>query len=582
MKKQLYTLMDSFRGSNEPQASTEIFAACCAWVKLIETNKLEPEHLPQPTGVIDQLRTVINHCVTDLFTPPDCRFSDEEIHYLLTSLQDLIRANVISYADLSEAIKTLLEDSGKKGSEMTVPNDLTQLGVTLLGEQVDSVYCPFNAGQAFAHQLPKASQVAVETPYQSNAFYAEVHNLLLDREIQVACANPIFAPTLIGDGGLKEFQSAISFPPIGQKFQKNEIKDIWGRFPEQSLMGDVYQLRHMLAHATGCVVSFVANGFLFRSAAGEKQFKQDMVRKHWLKAVIALPSNLLSWTGIPVSIIVLDKNKSDDSVLFIDASSEFFVDKTSRLKNKLTNVDHILSLFKAPTTSKYSQLCSTTEIEENDYNLSPSRYVLTQEEIHLQNFLKQHSTSKLSDLVDIIRPQAVKHDESGVVEYLEHNLTSLNRIGQLKGKGKTVLISEADVAKAEKQKIHPYDVLVSCRGAIGRVALIEGEIADNVIASQAFAILRPKSNVNGLSSIALYQYLISSHGQFQLSSLATGTTALMLSAKDLNNIDIPIFSANMQTKLEHIRQEVLAVNAKMLELQQHINKLNSDWLTQSV
>ena len=573
--------MDSFRDVQEPAEIAEIFAACCAWVKLIENNKLDYKHFPQPTGIVDQLRTVVHDYVMQQYSITHCHLSDDEISFLLTSLQELIRANVISYADLSESIKSLLESSGVKSGEFSIPNELTQLGVTLLGDQIESVYCPFNAGQAFAHQLPTTSQIAVETPHMKNSFYAEVHNLLLDREIQVACSDPISTPTLIGDGGLRKFQSAISFPPIGQKYQKNEIKDIWGRFPEQSLMGDVYQLRHMLAHATGCVVSFVANGFLFRSAAGEKQFKQDMVRKNWLKAVIALPSNLLYWTSIPVSIVVLDKNKNDDSVLFIDASSEFFIEKTTRSKNKLTNIDNILSLFNAPAISEFSQVCSIAEIESNDYNLSPNRYVLTEEEINLQQFLKEYSTSKLSDLVDIIRTQAVKHDESGDVEYLEHNLTSLNSVGQLDGMGKAVLVSEFDVAKAEKQKIRPDDVLVSCRGALGRIALVDEEIADNVIASQAFAILRPKPNSNGLSSTALYQYLISMHGQLQLSSKATGTTALMLSTKDLSNIEIPNFSASMQTKLGHIRQEVLEAHSEIKKLQGHINNLNSDWLNQS-
>lgn len=581
MKTQIHTVIETLRSNHKHEAIAELFAACCAWVKLIDDGQLEAKYLPQETGKSDQLESVIRDCVTDFFSGfrSKSKISDEEISHILTSLQDLIRANVITYADLSESIKGLLDF---KDGELIVPAELTRLGVALLNNQIDSVYCPFNAGQDFAHELPETSQVAIETPLMTNAFYAEVHNLLLGKKIQVACANPIFAPTFIGDGGLRKFDSAVSFPPIGQKYGKDEIKDIWGRFPEQSLMGDVYQLRHMLAHATGCVVSFVANGFLFRSAAGEKQFKQDMVRKNWLKAVIALPSNLLNWTGIPVSIIVLDKNKSDDSVLFIDASSEFFIGKTSRLKNKLTNIDHILSLFNAPKTSEYSQLCSTTEIAENDYNLSPGRFVLTEEEVNLQNFLKQHSTSKLSDLVDIIRPQAVKHDESGIAEYIEHNLTSLNHIGQLSGSGKTVRVAETDIAKSDKQKIQPQDVLVSCRGAIGRVALIDEEIADNAIASQAFAILRLKPNASGLSSVTLYQYLISTYGQLQLSSKATGTSALMLSAKDLSNMEVPNFSDTMQTKLRDIRQEVLAANHKITELQQHIDQLNSDWLTQSI
>ena len=57
-------------------------------------------------------------------------------------------------------------------------------------------------------------------------------------------------------------------------------------------MGEVLQLRHMLAQTSGQVVTFVPSSFLSRTAAGEKQFKQDMIKKGWLHAVIALPEKL--------------------------------------------------------------------------------------------------------------------------------------------------------------------------------------------------------------------------------------------------------------------------------------------------
>ena len=581
MKTQIMTLIEALRGSHDLLTITEQFAACCAWVKLSETSKLDPEQQLQTSGANESLQNVMNDCVSVQFTSRDWSLSDEELHHLFTSLQHLVRANVISFTDLSIAIKAMLENGGKKHGELAIPNELSQLGISLLGDQTDSVYCPFTAGHEFAHQLPSASNVEGETPMGSDAFYAEVHNILLDKQFNVVCTDPILLPTFIGDGGLKQFQSAIAMPPFGLKYKKTVVKDIWERFPEDSLTADVYQLRHMLAHATNCVVGFVTNGFLFRSAAGEKLFKQDMVRKNWLKAVIALPSNLLSITSIPVSIIVLDKNKTDDSVLFIDANNEFFIKKASRVQNKLVNTEQILSLFKTPKASNYSNICSSAEIEAMDYNLSPSRYIMTHDEVNLQNFLKEHDTVKLADLVDIVRPQAVKHDETAKVKFIEHNLTSLNSIGQFEGIGKTVLVAEKDIAKAEKQKIKPNDVLVSCRGAVGRVALIDHEIDDNVIASQAFAILRLKPSVDNFSSVALYQYLISDYGQLILSGLVTGTAAQMLSANDLNKISIPIFSVKIQAKLAKVREQVLKTNKQILELQQHIDQINSDWLTQT-
>ncbi|EMA2437276.1 N-6 DNA methylase [Vibrio parahaemolyticus] len=582
MNKQVWSLLEALRGASDFSALTEPFAACCAWVKLNESNKLSEEHqLVNPHNTVkEQLQKVMDDCVSVQYHAESWSLSDDALLQLVTSLQQLVRANAISYQDLSEAIKGLLENGGKKYGELMIPDELAHLGVSLLGDKVESVYCPFTAGYDFAHKLPLESIVAGETPLRSDEFYAEVHNVLLERNFRVTCTDPIFVPTFIGDGGLKQFQSSIAMPPLGQKYPKSDIHDIWGRFPEKSLMADVYQLRHMLAHASDVAVGFVTNGFLFRSAAGEKQFKLDVLEKNWLKAVIALPSNLLASTSIPLSIVVFDKHKTNDSVLFIDASSEHFIDKSSRVRNKLANAEQIQSIYNAFENSEFSKVCTIAEIEAMDYNLSPSRYVLTNEDMKLKHFLEQYPTAKLSELVEIVRPQAVKHDADAEVEYIEHNLTSLNTIGQLEGDGKLIKVATKDVVKAEKQKIQAGDVLVSCRGAVGRVALTDDSIEDNVIASQAFAILRLKPHVNNLSSVALYQYLTSEFGQQQLSSLVTGTTAQMLSAKDLSNMDVPVFSAENLAELEIVRLKVLEAHKKIVDLQKEIEQINLSWIAQ--
>ncbi|MCD9504608.1 N-6 DNA methylase [Photobacterium phosphoreum] len=575
MKKQILSLLDALRGANELSVFTEQFSACCAWVKLNKINKLNEEH-----SVKEQLQKVMDDCVSVQYHAESWSLSDDALLQLVTSLQQLVRAKAISYQDLSVAITSLLEESGKRYGQLTIPDELTHLGVSLLGDKVESVYCPFTAGYEFAHKLPLGSLAEGETPLRLDEFYAKVQNVLLERNFRVNCNDPIFTPTLIGDGGLKQFQSSIAMPPLGQKYPKSDIHDIWGRFPEKSLMADVYQLRHMLAHVSDIVVGFVTNGFLYRSAAGEKLFKQDVLEKNWLKAVISLPSNLLSSTSIPLSIVVFDKQKTNDSVLFIDTSSEHFIDKSSRVRNKLTNIDQILSIYNSLDNSGFSKLCSITDIEAMDYNLSPSRYVLTNEDMALQKFLEQYPTVKLSELVEIVRPQAVKHDADADAEYIEHNLTSLNTIGQLEGAGKLIKVATKDIAKVEKQKIQEGDVLVSCRGAVGRIALIDDNIEDNVIASQAFAILRLKPYVDNVSSVALYQYLISKFGQQQLSGLVTGTTAQMLSAKDLSNIEIPVFSAEKLAELESVRLNVLDAHQKIIELQKDIEEINLSWIAQ--
>lgn len=584
MKKQIYSLFDVFRGSLDISVFTEQFAGCCVWVKLMMTNCLEQEKqfnssLLNPHENIKRLIDVLSEHISIKLDYEKWKSSNLELCNIINSLLDLLKTNTISYQDLSEAIEEALDSDIKNNISAKISKELGQLGIDLLEDKVNSVYCPFVAGYKFSHLLPINSDAYCETPLSVDSYYVNVHNILLDKNIHVVQSDPVLMPTLLGEGGLRQFQSAVAMPPFGTKFyNKVEIQDIWGRFPERSLMDEVYQLRHMLAQATDRVVCFVTNGFLFRSAAGERQFKEDVINKNWLKAVISLPSNLLELTSIPLSIVVFDKTKSSQDVLFVDAISERFIEKISRVRNKLTNAGDILSVFKTLKDSQFSKLCSIKEIEDQEYNLSPNRYVLSEKDVGLDAFLKNYELAKLSDLVEIIRPQAIKHDENGDCVYIEHNLTSLNPVGQLTGEGKVVKVPSKEASKAEKQRILFGDVLVSCRGAVGKVALIDFAVPDNLLASQAFAILRCKPHVSGITSTALYQYLISEYGQIQLTGLVTGTTAQMLSAKDLSNIDIPQFKAEKMAVFEAVRTSVLEKYAQLVQLEYEITQLNMNCL----
>lgn len=236
-----------------------------------------------------------------------------------------------------------------------------------------------------------------------------------------------------------------------------------------------------------------------------------------MKAVISLPGNLLTDTSIPVSVVVIDKNKTDDQITFVDASSDHFIEKLGRVKNKLSDVEQVLNLVISEETTAFSKRCSVCDVESMDFNWSPNRYVQSEEEAELSSFLNKFKTAKLSDVADIVRLQAIKHDENGTETFIEHNLTSLNAIGQLAGEGKKLQVSSKDINKAKKQQVKPLDVLVSCRGAVGRIALIDENVPTNTLASQAFAIVRIKPHVEGITSVSLYQYLVSYYGQLQFS-----------------------------------------------------------------
>ncbi len=113
---------------------------------------------------------------------------------------------------------------------------------------------------------------------------------------------------------------------------------------------------------------------LYRGNA-EAKIREYLVQNNFIDCVIALPDNLFFGTSIATCILVLKKNKQDDTTLFIDASKEF-VKEGKKNKLKAHNREKILQTYTERKVIKhFSALASMEQIKENDYNLSVNRYV---------------------------------------------------------------------------------------------------------------------------------------------------------------------------------------------------------------
>ena len=173
---------------------------------------------------------------------------------------------------------------------------------------------------------------------------------------------------------------------------------------------------------SGRVAVIVPHGVLFRGGA-EGRIRQALIEENLLDAVIGLPANLFSTTGIPVAILILDrsreeggKNKSRNNVLFIDASREFVQGKARNFIEEA----HVAKILKTYANrgeiQKYSHLTNFEEISENDYNLNIPRYVDTfepEEEIDIAATQKEIDQIE-EELVKIRKRMANHLKELGV------------------------------------------------------------------------------------------------------------------------------------------------------------------------
>jgi type I restriction enzyme M protein len=179
------------------------------------------------------------------------------------------------------------------------------------------------------------------------------------------------------------FEAIVSNPPYSTKWEgdANPLLINDPRYAPAGVLApksraDLAFTMHMLSwlavNGTAAIVQFP--GVLYRGGA-EQKIRKYLIDNNYVDTVIQLPPDLFFGTTIATCVIVLKKSKADNSVLFIDASSEFV---HSGNKNKLSpeNQQRILDAFTARADADhFTRLVPHDEIAANNYNIAVTSYV---------------------------------------------------------------------------------------------------------------------------------------------------------------------------------------------------------------
>jgi type I restriction enzyme M protein len=166
----------------------------------------------------------------------------------------------------------------------------------------------------------------------------------------------------------------------------------------------------------GRVAVIVPHGVLFRGGA-EGRIRKALIEENLLDAVIGLPANLFTTTGIPVAILVFDRsreergpNESRKDVVFIDASRDFTPGKKVNVLED-AHVARILETYDARrSVERYAHVAGFDEIRENDFNLNIPRYVDTFEaEMVIDVAAVQREIERIETELTDIRARMAEH-----------------------------------------------------------------------------------------------------------------------------------------------------------------------------
>lgn len=188
-------------------------------------------------------------------------------------------------------------------------------------------------------------------------------------------------PEKPGDG--IQFDAVVMNPPYSVKnWNHDNLKVTDPRFEFAGVLppdskGDYAFLLHGLYHlgTKGTMAIVLPHGVLFRGGT-EGDIRKSLLEKDRIDAVIGLPSNMFTNTGIPVCILILKKNrKMGSSIMMIDSSNHFTkIGKQNVLQEK--DIAKIVDTYIQRKTEKgYSTEVHREDLIKNDYNLNIARYI---------------------------------------------------------------------------------------------------------------------------------------------------------------------------------------------------------------
>ena len=309
-------------------------------------------------------------------------------------------------------MKNFAAESGKSKGQFYTPAEVSRvmakvLRIDELDRAEQSIYDPTcGSGSLLLRALAEASNHRVSICGQekdsSTAALAKLNMLLhgiSNAEIKVG--DTLGDPQFKQYGMLSTFDVCVANPPFSMKnwLSSGLENDQYNRWTSKLLppakCGDYAFLLHLITSMKadeGRGACILPHGVLFRGNA-EYEIRKEIIKKRYIKGIIGLPANIFFGTGIPASIIIIDKKNKDrrKGIFFIDAKDGYMKDGA---KNRLREQDikRIVDAWEAQQPiPHFCRLVEWSEIEseKNDYNLNIPRYIQPEDK-EIQHDIEAH------------------------------------------------------------------------------------------------------------------------------------------------------------------------------------------------
>lgn len=369
------------------------------------------------------------------------RILDEEtLRDLLKDFNDFpaLKDENFEFPDLLGAayeylIKFFAESAGKKAGEFYTPSEVVYLmGQILQPKETDEICDPTVGSGGLlitmhnyvenrygsAKKLTLHGQEKFDSPYQMCKMNMIFHNITNARIEQ---GDTLTEPKLVTGGALNQYDIVVANPPFSQNYTtaKMQFQERFQNWTSKKKQADFMFVQHMISvlKNNGRMAVVMPHGVLFRGGEEQKVRERLITGSATnpsciLECVIGLPQGLFYGTGIPASLLIINKKGAADrkGVFFINADREY---KEGKNQNSLRpeDIEKISYVYHNKLEiAGYSRLVTKDELKAEDYNCNIRRYVDNSEAPTPQNVMAHINGGIPQDEIDSLKSQTDCYD----------------------------------------------------------------------------------------------------------------------------------------------------------------------------
>ena len=325
--------------------------------------------------------------------------------------------------------------------------------------------------------------------------------------------------------------------------------------------------------SNGKAVAIMSNGSAWNNQ--DIKTRERFVKSGLIEAVIALPEGLYGNTGVAVTMVVFSRDNK--RVRLVDATKIVTQEKPC---NRLSDENITKIVMGLRQNTDYSKVVDIKDLEENDYVLNYGRYVAAD--------IKFENGQKLGNLIKSIR-RGVLYKNTGLssnktnttvdVQYLtladikngiiDDELQYLDAGSEYE---KSVFIDK--LMKKKNFFVKKNDLIISKSGEPYKIAVADPKPGQKIVPSVNLYVI--ELDTSRIDPYYVKVFFESQRGKALLNSRSNHATMVNISQEELQKIEIPVPSLEVQKKIKNAylaaADEYQIYFSKMNDV---INRLNS-------